>query len=381
MQQAMVAALKASHQPIPPPLYVVLGYSIRDPKPVTITSSETIWRPGMATLYLVEQGTTLRKEQERFLVQTATTTEIPIREVEQILVFGSIQLTTSVIATCLEQAIPVIFLSQLGDYKGHLWSSDRPNLAIEAAQFDQRHNASLRLAIARAIVVGKLQNSRHLLLRLNRKRQHPDVAAAIQSIQQDLDHASDPSIATDHNILMGYEGSAAQRYFTALGTLITNPGFSLTQRTRRPPKDPVNSLLSFGYTLLLNNVLSLLLAAGFHPYLGNLHGSDRHEAFLAFDLMEEFRSPIVDTLVIKLINQKILKPTDFTWPQPDGGIYLTDPARRVFLRHFEERISFKITHPDIQDLVSYRRVIQLQIQRYKHCLFNGTPYQPFRRID
>ncbi|WP_448597852.1 CRISPR-associated endonuclease Cas1 [Thermoleptolyngbya sp.] len=104
-------------------------------------------------------------------------------------------------------------------------------------------------------------------------------------------------------------------YFTALGQLITHPGFSLTERNRRPPKDPVNSLLSFGYTLLFNNVLSLILAEGLNPYLGNLHRSDRKQPHLAFDLMEEWRSPIVDSLVMVLINKKILRPTDFTFPK------------------------------------------------------------------
>ncbi|OLP19179.1 hypothetical protein BST81_06685 [Leptolyngbya sp. 'hensonii'] len=84
---------------------------------------------------------------------------------------------------------------------------------------------------------------------------------------------------------------------------------------------------------------------------------------------------------MKLVNQKILKPTDFTWPTPEGGVYLNDPARRVFLKHFEERISLKISHPDVSDLVSYHRIIQLQIQRYKQTLKSGTPYAGFRRVD
>ncbi len=142
----------------------------------------------------------------------------------------------------------------------------------------------------------------------------------------------------------------------------------------------MNSLLSFGYTLLFNNVFSLLLVEGLNPYLGNLHGAERQKAYLAFDLMEEFRSPIVDTLVLKLINKKIIRPTDFTWPQENGGVYLTDPARRVFLRHFEQRITESITHPDVKDPVTYRRVIQLQVQRYKRAVLGNQPYEAFRRL-
>jgi CRISPR-associated protein Cas1 len=380
MQKAMLAALQGSAKPIPPPLFVLFGYSLREVKPVKIESDEEIWAKGMSTLYLVHQGTMLRKEQGRFLVQppNQSTVEIPIAEVELVLVFGNIQLTTSAIAACLDAKIPVIFLTQMGEYRGQLWNSEFCDLPSEEAQWQKRLDVAFQLETARAIVWGKLMNSKQLLLRLNRKRQLEDVATAIAGITSDLE-----SVQTTETLesLRGYEGIAANRYFAALGLLITNEGFSLTGRTRRPPKDPVNSLLSFGYTLLYNNVLSLILAEGLNPYLGNLHRSDRKETHLAFDLMEEFRSPIVDTLVMNLINKKILRPTDFTYPDKDGGIYLTHPARRVFLKQFEERISLKIVYDNLQDKISYRRVIQHQVWRYRSALLGEATYKPFLRND
>jgi CRISP-associated protein Cas1 len=380
MQKAMLEALKSSVEPIPPPLFVVLGYSLREMKPVKIESDEAIWTTGMTTLYLVQQGATLRKEQGRFLVQPLkeSALEIPIAEVELVLVFGNIQLTTSAIAACLDAKIPVIFLTQMGEYKGQLWNSEFCDLVSEEAQWQKRLDVLFQLETARAIVWGKLMNSKQLLLRLNRKRQLEEVTTAIAGITSDLE-----SVETAETLesLRGYEGIAANRYFAALGLLITNEGFSLTGRTRRPPKDPVNSLLSFGYTLLYNNVLSLILAEGLNPYLGNLHRSDRKETHLAFDLMEEFRSPVVDTLVMNLINKKILRPTDFTYPDKDGGIYLVDAARRVFLKHFEERISLQIVYADLTEKISYRRVIQHQIWRYRSALLSEAPYEAFRRND
>jgi len=380
IQKAMLEVLKSSAQPIPPPLFVVLGYSLREVKPVKIESDEAIWTTGMSTLYLVHQGATLRKEQGRFLVQPLKepVVEIPIAEVELVLVFGNIQLTTSAIAACLDAKIPVIFLTQMGEYKGQLWNSEFCDLPSEEAQWQKRLDVAFQLETARAIVWGKLMNSKQLLLRLNRKRQLEDVATAISGITSDIE-----SVETTETLesLRGYEGIAANRYFAALGLLIANEGFSLTGRTRRPPKDPVNSLLSFGYTLLYNNVLSLILAEGLNPYLGNLHRSDRKETHLAFDLMEEFRSPVVDTLVMNLINKKILRPTDFTYPDKDGGIYLVDAARRVFLKHFEERISLQIIYADLKEKISYRRVIQHQIWRYRSALLGEAPYESFRRND
>ena len=391
MQQALLEAIQESEKPIPPPLYVVMGYKVRDEKPVQVESKEWSWRNGMSTLYLVKQGTMLRKDHGRFVIEggrseknsispphypSTSPLEVPIKEVGRILVLGNVQISTSAIAVCLEHQIPVIFMSQTGDYKGHLWSSEFCDLPTEAAQFGRRHSPAFQLEMARQLVWGKGMNSKLTLQRLNRKRKVDGIAAKQKRIDQYLAAVQN---ATDLNPLRGYEGAIAKLYFSALGQLIANPAFSLTERTRRPPKDPVNSLLSFGYTLLFNNVLSLILAEGLNPYLGNLHRSDRKEPHLAFDLVEEFRAPIVDSLVIALINKKILRPTDFTYPNAEGGVYLEAGSRRVFLKYFEERMSETITHPRTQQQLSYRRAIQLQVQTYKRCLQSSDRYQPFIR--
>jgi CRISPR-associated protein Cas1 len=384
VQQAMVAALKASHQPIPPPLFVALGYKVRQWKSITITSQEREWKPDMSTLYLVQQGTVLQKEQGRFVISNRAThqgdttkpLEIPIREVEQILVFGNIQLSTAAISVCLEQQIPVIFLTQLGDYKGHLWSNEYCDLSLEAAQFGRRHDLNFQLAMAQQIVFGKVLNSKLTLLRLDRRRRVDGMRGKVLRLDQYLNAIQQ---SQDLNELRGHEGNAARLYFGALGQLISNPAFSLTGRNRRPPRDPVNSLLSFGYTLLFNNVMSLILAEGLNPYLGNLHRSDRKQPHLASDLTEEFRAPVVDSLVMALVNQKVLRPTDFTYPNEQGGVYLEEAGRRVFLKQFEERISSEVSHPAVQHKVSLRRAIQLQVQQYKRCLTDSVLYEPFIR--
>ena len=383
VQRAMVEAMRGMNLPIPPPLFVVFGYGVREIKPVQIESLEWSWRSGMATLYLVQQGMMLRKEQGRFVVQEGSVkgrpgkvTEILVREVERILVLGNVQISTTAISVCLEEQIPIVFLTQLGVYKGHLWSSEFCDLPVEAAQYGRRRDEGFQVGMVRQILRGKLMNSKLLLLRLNRKRQVVGLRAKLGRIDQ---HLGSVAVATDLNVLRGHEGAVARLYFGALGEMITHPDFALVGRNRRPPKDPVNSLLSFGYTLLFNNVLSLILAEGLSPYLGNLHRSDRKAPHLAFDLMEEFRSVIVDSLVIMLVNKKILKPTDFTFPNAEGGVYLEEAARKVFLKHFEDRISTPVKYPGLQEEISYRRVIQLQVQMYKRCLTSSEVYQPFIR--
>jgi CRISPR-associated protein Cas1 len=214
-------------------------------------------------------------------------------------------------------------------------------------------------------------------MRLNRKRQIPKVEEAITSINSDLSYLDS---VDNVDQLRGYEGAGAAQYFPALGQLITNPDFSFSQRHRQPPTDPVNSLLSFGYMLLFNNVLSLIITEGLSPYFGNFHYGEKHKPYLAFDLMEEFRSLIVDSVVLKVLNTPLLKPDDFAAGESNGGVYLTDAARRTFITHLENRFNEMVSHQDLQSPVSYRQAIQLQIRRYKQSLLANVPYEAFLRM-
>lgn len=380
MAQALLSAVRQHEAAIPAPLYVVLGYVPRDKKAVAIESKDVAWVAEMSMLYLVNQGSVVRRDQGRLVVErkASENIEVLINEVRQILVFGNIQLTTPVITTCLEEGITVLYLSQMGQYKGHLWSENHSDLTVEMAQFGRVGDDAFKVRMAVVMVRGKLWNSRQLLWRLNRSRELAQVEVMIERLANLRDQVLK---AQTLDQVRGYEGSGAAFYFTALGLLISHKDFQFTTRTYHPPLDPVNAMLSFGYTLLFNNVFSLVLAEGLNPHLGNLHGAERAKAYLAFDLMEEFRSPIVDTVVMKLINQKVMKPSDFTWPQENGGVYLCDAARRVFMRQFEERIAEKITHPDLKEKVSYRRVIHLQVQRYVKSVLGSQAYEPYKRVS
>ncbi|ACK73899.1 CRISPR-associated protein Cas1 (plasmid) [Gloeothece citriformis PCC 7424] len=332
----------------------------------------------MATLYLMEQGTWVQKEQERLIIQVSKTQkmEVLMREVERIMIFGNVQLSTPAINACLKHNILVLFLNQAGQYNGHLWSLGSIHLNNEMVQIKRHQEHEFQVKISKAIVYGKLMNSKRLLMRLNRKRQVPDMDKVIEGINSDI-----LSLESVDNLdqLRGYEGIAAARYFPAFGQLITNAAFSFSLRNRQPPTDPVNSLLSFGYTLLFNNVLSLIISEGLSPYFGNFHYGERDKPYLAFDLMEEFRAIIVDGMVLRVINNGLLTLKDFEPVASNGGVYLTDKGRRIFLKEFESRINKLISHPDIQSPVSYRQTIQLQIRRYKQSLLSDVSYQSFVR--
>lgn len=340
--------------------------------------NKLIWNPEMATIYLTEQGTNLHKDHLRFIVYTPSQKrlEVMIKEVKMILVYGNIQLTTAVISTCLENDIMILYLSQSGNYKGHLWSLTSTNLDNEAVQLQKHQQHEFQSPVTRAIILGKLLNSKHLLMRLNRKRKVADVEKAIMGLNCDIQALQNTD---DIDTLRGYEGVGAARYFPAFGHLITNSDFSFSQRVRQPPSDPVNSLLSFGYTVLFNNVFSLIIAEGLSPYLGNLHYGEHKKPYLAFDLMEEFRSPIVDSMVLRVLNNNIFKLSDFETAVTNGGVYLRETARRVFFKQFENRLNEEISHPDLQSPATYRQAIQLQIKRYKRCLLASIPYEGFVR--
>jgi CRISPR-associated protein Cas1 len=240
MQHALVDALTQSQQPIPPPLFVALGYQVRPDCRVEIESNEQEWRNGMSSLYVVEQGTYLQKEQGRLVLKAPKDEplEVPIREVERILVFGNVQLSTAVIGLCLQQQIPVIFLSQLGEYKGHLWSAEITDLTAEARQFERQQDEGFGTTTARALVYGKLWNSKIFLQRQNRKRRHPKVTDAVERLNQALETVANPDTALTLDQIRGYEGTGANQYFGAFPTLITNPGFSWQGRNFHPPTDP-----------------------------------------------------------------------------------------------------------------------------------------------
>lgn len=331
----------------------------------------------MTTIYLLEPSTRIFKTYELFRIERKShnNLKIRIREIDRILLFGNVQLSTPVINSCFYHNIPVLFLTQLGEYRGHLWNYNSIDLNLHSTQFYRINDRFFKYNLSRAILLGKLINSRQLLMRFNRRRKLADLSETISGLAKDIQ-----AIESSNNIeqLLGYEGIAAARYFSALGTLISNSTFSFSKRTRCPPTDPVNSLLSFGYTILCNNVLSLIISQGLSPYFGNLHHGEIHKPFLAFDLMEEFRSAIVDSFVLKIINNAWFKLDDFN-RSSNGGFYLNKTARRHFINYFETRMNEQISHPDSVKPVSYRQAIDLQIKRYKQTLISNLPYQPFLR--
>jgi CRISPR-associated protein Cas1 len=322
------------------------------------------------TLYVSQQGCYLSLKQEQVIIKQgqAILDQVQLPLLEQILIFGQSQVTTQVIRACLQQDVPIAYLSRMGYCYGKILPVERGYRHPSREQ--QQLLAAERLGVARTIVQAKLKNCRVLLLRQQRRKGSAAITLAIQSLEYLIQQAGQ---ADRIERLMGLEGAGAASYFSAFGDCLSGDGFVFTARSRRPPGNLVNAMLSFGYQLLWNHLLSLIELWGLDPYHACLHqGSERHAA-LASDLIEE--APIVDSLVLYLVNRGVVNvEQDFDYH--DGGCYLNDGGRRKYLRAFLQRME---EHLKIDDQEQPRwDLLTQQVKAYKQFVYDPTrAYSPY----
>lgn len=336
----------------------------------------------MATLYLTEPGTIVKKDQDCLLVHTPEHTEtgkstrkvrVPLIKIEQVVVYGTVTLTSPVITALLKQQVDICYCSASGRFLGRLSPELSKNSLIRLAQHRAHNDPARTFALGQAFVRGKLANMRTLLLRANRKRDDPHIAQAAESLQSTLarvdeldarraEAAPDPARPQRDTVmgtLLGLEGAGTAAYFGVLGRLLP-ADMRFDGRHRRPPRDPVNALLSFGYVLLMNQVSSAISLVGLDPYVGFLHSSQFGKPALALDIMETFRPLIVDSVVLTLLNNRMLTERDFR--EQFGAWRLTESGRRTFLTKFEDRLETTIRHPVFAYQATYRRCLELEVR-------------------
>ncbi len=328
----------------------------------------------MATLYLTEQYAFVRKKDDCLLVQLPdkTTREVPLIKVDQVVVMGEITLTTPALTALLATGVEVCYLSEHGDYLGRLSPPFSKNTFIRQRQYALGTDAAKVLQLAQQFISGKLENQRTMLLRANRKLQHPAVTEAAAVLKREREQVSQ---ATSLDSLRGIEGNGAAAYFGVFAHLLRQDlGFA--RRVRRPPTDPVNALLGLAYTALTNQVSAAIHIVGLDPYTGYLHAAQYARPSLALDLMEEFRAVIADSVVITLINNRMVQAEDFV--EELGAVRLKKPARRLFYEQFEERLNTEIQHPVFGYQTTYRRCLELQVRLLAKWLEGDIPaYPPF----
>ena len=313
----------------------------------------------MATVYLSHQGTSVQKQGRRLVVKAGTETVQHVRmfELDQLVIIGNIHLTTPAIHLLLDEGIETIFMTVHGRYRGRLQTPESKNIRLRQKQFRRADEEGFRMAVARQIVSGKLTNLRLLLMRHRRRKGLDTLSDIIYRIRRGAERTTQ---ATTLDELRGIEGAATRAYCHGLRELFTEDmGFE--GRNRRPPLDPVNALLSFGYTLLASCIQSAVQMAGLDPYLGFFHETRYGRPSMVLDLMEEFRPIIVDSLVLYVVNRRILTPAHFEVGTGDAPpVLLNEEGRRVWIQQFQQRINTEATYERTGQMLPYRRCFELQ---------------------
>jgi CRISPR-associated protein Cas1 len=312
-------------------------------------------------LYVQEQGARISKSGDVFeaWLKDKKLGQSRIFETSHIALLGNVQITTQAMAAALDNGVPVAFFSMGGWFRGLAHGPAHKNVTLRLAQYTTALAPDPSLALARGFVAAKIRNCRTLLM-----RNHVNLPAEVPGVMAEL--AGDALHAISAEQLLGIEAQAAKRYFEEFPGMLkvrSEPDewpFDFNGRNRRPPRDPVNALLSFAYSLLAKDLAVLAQVIGFDPFLGFYHRPRYGRPSLALDMMEEFRPLIADSVVITVINNGMLGAKDFIRRGPMTA--LTPTGRKKFLQAYESRLDTLITHPVFGYRVSYRRVLEVQLR-------------------
>lgn len=321
----------------------------------------------MATLYVDEQGAYIRISGEEVVVKkdNEVLRTFPLHWVERVVLAGNVQLSTQAVGLFLKQGIPVSFITPYGNYRGHLLPATHKHVSLRMAQYDLYRDPAFRLRQGKVLIRAKLSNCRTMLLKHHRDHHDFDCSGEVAGITAEL---TGMGSAETIESLMGHEGEAAKCYFRAFGRMVRRE-FHFEHRSRRPPRDPVNALLSLGYTLLCNEMVTAVESLGFDPYMGFLHDVEYGRPSLAVDLVEEFRW-MVDGLALSLINRGELSADAFHDAGEDG-IRMTDCGRKLFYNRYEERMRDEALHRGKHE--NYRRIFHLQAEHLGRVAMGEDP--------
>jgi CRISPR-associated protein Cas1 len=348
----------------------------------------------MTTLYVKEQGSVVGRRGERLVISKggAVLEEVPIANINQVALMGNVQLTSQAVATLLAREVEVLFLSSYGKYRGRLSGSGSGNARLRHRQLQTLNEEGTRLAIAKAVVDGKINNQRVLLQRQRRRNAAlgpQDSGSAKGPVDpQRFDRALAGMMrmrgagaeTTTIDSVRGYEGKAAAYYFDAVRAML-EPGWRFERREYYPPPDPFNALLSFGYSLLQKDVFAAVNQVGFDPYLGFFHELEYGRPSLALDLMEEWRPVVVDALALELVNRGSLRPEQFEWTGSlKRPVQLGEAGTDLVLRAYGERLETPVYHADAGrgGNTSVRKAIVLQAYRLARVIMGReAQYVPY----
>ena len=326
----------------------------------------------MAILYITQQGAMLHKSGNQIIVKKDDDVlqEIPIVHLDEVVIFGNGHITTPTMGYLLGKNIPVSFLSSQGKYKGKLQPPYAKDTRIRQGQYAVASDPPQCLEFAKCFVRGKITNAVRFCQR--QRAENATVQSAVAAMRKPLTQLEN---AQNLEALLGYEGTGAAAYYRAFRQFL-RPEWHFKTREFRPPPDPINAMLSLGYTLLHNHVYAFTNVVGLDPYCGYFHQPKHGHAALASDLMEEFRQIIVDGYVLSLVNNNRVKTENFE--QTDKGIRFTKEALDRFLTGYYGRMQRTFQHPTRNEKTTYLRCIELQVRHLARVIIGEDPtYKPF----
>jgi CRISPR-associated protein Cas1 len=282
--------------------------------------------------------------------------KLPGQQVRAIYCYGAVQITAQAVSTCLELGIDVSYFSPAGRFLGMLGGLPASGVDARRGQYRLFEMPGVRLQLAREVIRAKIHNQRVMLMR------NGDVPDRVTSLMASFRDSTES--ARDLTALLGVEGSAAALYFEQFESMLKQRDdwkFDWRGRNRRPPRDPVNALLSLGYSMLAKELTGVCYSVGLDPFLGFMHQPRYGRPALALDLMEEFRPLIADSVAISLINRGELGPEDFI--KSANGMFLTDKGRRPFWEGWFRRLDTEVSHPEFSYKMAYRRMLEVQARQ------------------
>lgn len=317
------------------------------------------------TLYVSTNDTYLKLQGETLvaMVEQEKRLQVPLHHLGSIVCIGRVNLSPALMARNAEDGRSMVWLNEYGRFMVRVEGAVNGNILLRQAQFRAADNDETALELSKAFVAGKLRNSRQVLLRSTRdSKDENDKTALNRAAKQIAVNLRNLGFAESLDSVRGLEGESARQYFAVLNNMMKPSAridFNFSHRNRRPPKDPLNALLSFLYSILLNDCRSALETVGLDSQLGFLHCVRPGRHALALDLQEEFRAVIADRLALTLINRGQLTKKDFEFNE-GGSVLLNDSGRKTVLTAYQERKQESITHPILETSVEYGLLLLLQ---------------------
>lgn len=319
------------------------------------------------TLYVMTQGAYVSLDHETVKVEVdgKIQMQVPLHHLGAIMTMGNVMLSPFIMARCAEDGRALVILDRNGRFKCRIVGKTTGNVLLRQTQYESVRDAEKSAAIAKNIVAGKIKNSRQVLMRSVRESDQPEEAEILRKASDTLAEILFKLKEVDEiEQIRGYEGEAAATYFQVFDRMVKEAereAFRMTDRNRRPPLDPINGLLSFLYTLLLNDCITAAEGVGLDSQMGFLHVMRPGRPSLGLDLMEEFRPVLADRLALTLINRKQVTAKDFEI-RPGGATYLNDDGRKTVLVAYQKRKQEEFHHPILDEQVPFGLLPHVQVR-------------------